>query len=140
VCVKLKPAERPNPADGFGLARLVVVSILLAVCLALPSCTGGRPLKFDTERIAKKCSVDGTDEISQDQALCIAKLAGLKPSRNCPLDLREADLGDDEVPVFVVHQICSGTGVSIDRASGKIVAVELGEGQASSIPDAANGG
>ena len=104
-----------------------VVALLLA-CLVLPSCLG-KGLKFDAQRLQRKCELTEGTDVTHDQARCIAKVAGLKQGRKCPFEIVELT---DEVqgPVYDVRESCSGIGIRIHKASGEILGVDFGEAAA----------
>ena len=104
-----------------------VVAVFLA-CLVLPSCLG-QGLKFDAERLQRKCKLTEGTDVTHDQARCIAKVAGLKQGRRCPFEI--AELTDErQGPVYDVRESCSGIGIRINKASGEILGVDFGEAAA----------
>jgi len=100
-------------------------AIVLLACLLLPACLG-KGLKFDAERLQRKCELTAGVEVTHDQARCIAKVAGLKEGRKCPFEIVEST---DEVqgPVYDVTESCSGIGIRVRKASGEILGVDFGE-------------
>jgi hypothetical protein len=106
--------------------------VALFVLVATTGC--GRRLRFDAERIQRKCGVTQGVELSRDQARCVARLAGLRDGRKCPLDLTEVDGGAGGDVVWQVRESCGGVGLQIAAQDGRVVAVELGEAVASSEP------
>jgi hypothetical protein len=98
-------------------ARVAVVSSILL----LAGCAGG--LRFDARTIEKRCGVSATVELDRQQAVCMARLAGLKETRRCPLAVGETTEGP---PAFRVRETCSGLAVSISKADKSVVVVELG--------------
>ena len=103
------------------------VALLLA-CLLFPGCLG-KGLKFDAERLQRKCKLTDGVDVTHDQALCIAKVAGLKQGRKCPFEIEER-IDQGARPVYDVTESCSGISIRIVRASGEIVGVDFGEGAA----------
>jgi hypothetical protein len=103
------------------------VAVLLA-CLLFPCCLG-KGLKFDAERLQRKCKLTEGVDVTHDQARCIAKVAGLKQGRKCPFEIEER-IDEGEQPVYDVTESCSGISIRIVRASGEIVGVDFGEGAA----------
>ena len=108
--------------------RLLWGAVALLGCLVLPACLG-KGLKFDAERLQRKCDVTAGVELTQDQASCIAKVAGLKEGKKCPFEIVEST---DEVqgPVYDVLESCSGIGIRIRKTSGEILRVDFGEAAA----------
>lgn len=102
-------------------------AVVLATLVA-PACFGPK-LKYDADRLQRKCAVDGRTEITLDQARCVAKVAGLKESRKCPFELTEV-VRETEGPVIEVRETCSTLGMDIAKSTGEVVGVELGEGAA----------
>jgi hypothetical protein len=101
---------------------------VLMTCLVLPSCLG-KGLKYDAERLQRKCKLTEGTDVTHDQARCIAKVAGLKQGRKCPFEIVE--LTDElQGPVYDVRESCSGIGIRIHKASGEILGVDFGEAAA----------
>lgn len=101
-----------NARAGMALAFLVLAA----------GCAVG--LRFDARTIERRCGVVAGTELSRDQAVCMARLAGLKESRRCPFeiaDVRDPERGD----AFRVRESCSGLAVSISRSDATVVVVEL---------------
>jgi hypothetical protein len=109
----------------FHVLRVAVVALGLLFSAA---CVGSG-LKFNEQRLQDKCGVNGRDGVTLDQARCMAKVAGLKDGRRCPLEVNEIARGDETV-VFEAREGCSTLGLEIDKATGEVVAVEIGEGKA----------
>jgi hypothetical protein len=99
------------------------VGSLLALALIAAGCAG-RPLKFDESKIERKCGVEPGVEIVEDQARCIARLAGLRDKKRCPLVTNREDGASG--PVLRVAESC-GTAALHLAGNGRVVAVELGE-------------
>ena len=109
-------------------SRATLTHALLLASLLLPGCLG-KGLKFDVERLQRKCDlVEGTN-VTHDQARCIAKVAGLKEGRKCPFEIAEST---DEArgAVYDVQESCSGIAIRIHKASGEILGVDFGEAAA----------
>jgi len=116
LSVRTSSKLRRWPADAF----------LIAVGLAvLASACGGRPLKFDELAIQRKCAVVQGAAIDRQQALCMAKLAGLKDRKRCPLQTTELNEGEPPEPVFWVREPCTAVGIFVAKSDGRVVAVEL---------------
>jgi hypothetical protein len=98
------------------------LGIAVAGLMTLAGCAGG--LRFDARTIERRCGVVAGTELSREQAVCMARLAGLKESRRCPFeiaDVRDPDRGD----AFRVRESCSGLAVSISRSDATVIVVEL---------------
>jgi len=106
------------------LARTLVSSVL--ALLVLGGC--GRRLGFDVERLHRKCGIVSGVELDARQARCVARVAGLRDRRKCPLELTEHETAHGTV--FRARESCAEVGLEIDARTGRIVAVELGEGSA----------
>ena len=107
---------------------------LLAGALALlltTSCGGGKQLKFNPAAIRSKCDVMHGVELTEQQALCIAGLAGLKNKKKCPSEISESRDPADGAAAYLIRENCSEVALWIARASGRVVAVELGDAVAS---------
>lgn len=102
--------------------------VLLLTCLVAPACLG-KGLKFDAERLQRKCTLAQGEPVTLDQARCIAKVAGLKEGRKCPFEIVESN--DVKAgPAYEVRESCSGIAIRIAKASGEIVGVDFGEAAA----------
>jgi hypothetical protein len=99
--------------------------ILLLTWVILTGCLG-KGLEFDEQRLRTRCALGEQVEVTRQQALCIAKLAGLKEKRKCPFEIEEGTL-EGQGPFWGIRESCSGIGIHIDRATGAIVGVEYGE-------------
>jgi len=102
--------------------------VLLLACLVTPACLG-KGLRFDAQRLQRKCRLAEGEQVTLDQARCIAKVAGLKEGRKCPFEIVES-VDEDRGPTYDVQESCSGIGIRIARASGEIVGVDFGEAAA----------
>lgn len=111
-------------------AGVLIVALLVPVATA--SC--GRRLRFDAERIESKCGVTQELELSREQARCVARLAGLRDGRKCPLELKQVDDGAGGDEVWQIRESCGAMGLQIAARDGRVVAVELGKAGASSEP------
>jgi len=100
----------------------VLATLCSAACL-------GPSLKYDEQRLQKKCDVTGRDEVTLEQARCIARVAGLKEGRKCPFELNEFTRAGG-TSVIAVRETCSTLALEIDRATGEVVAVAVGAGDA----------
>ena len=109
-------------------SRWGIAAVALLACLLSAACLG-KGLRYDAERLRKKCKLSAGAEVTRDQARCIAKVAGLKEGRKCPFVIEERSAGAAG-EVFDVHESCSGIGLSIARASGEVVRVDFGEASA----------
>ena len=110
-----------------GRRRHLRAALLLGLAAwTCSACWGVRPLRFDATRIRAECGSVGAGGLSEEQARCIAELAGLKDKKRCPLELR---LSDDERS-WHARESCSAMALRIDRDDGSIVEVELGSGRA----------
>jgi hypothetical protein len=96
---------------------------LLALVFLAAGCWTGRSLKFDEERLRDKCEVTPGAEIDEERARCIARLAGLRDKRRCPLEAVETEDGS----AWRMRESCSGITIRIDRSDGSVSAVRLGE-------------
>jgi hypothetical protein len=104
------------------------LTLLLIVATALAtSCATGKKLGFDADAIRERCAVERGVELTEEQALCIAGLAGLKNKKKCPSEVSEATDPADGSPVYRVRESCAEVGLLIARADGRIVGVELGD-------------
>ena len=111
---------------GRGVWLAVLAVILLVSCK--------RPLKFNEQRLQKKCGVDGRTELTRDQARCMARLAGLRDKKKCPLEIAGIELGESGVPAWIVEEGCGELALTISRADGRVLVVRAGSAEAGSGP------
>jgi len=109
-------------------SRSLWAAVVLLACLVSPACLG-KGLKYDAERLQRKCKLTAGVDVTEDQARCIAKVAGLKQGRKCPFEV-EALTDETRRSVYDVRESCSGISIRIDRSSGEIVGVDFGQGDA----------
>jgi len=103
---------------------VVLPTAVAGLMLVAGSCGCGKRLKFDAAAIRGRCDVVAGLEITREQALCIARLAGLKDRKQCRLAVDDRVAGDPPVPVFRIAEPCTGLGLSIAKADGRVVEVE----------------
>jgi hypothetical protein len=102
-------------ATGSLLGRVLVVALLVT----LASC--GSALKRDAKRLKNKCDVVQGNEVTEEQARCIAKIYGLEETKNCPLEIDRSD--DFGAPAYRVRESCSGVGVFVAESTGRVLAI-----------------
>jgi hypothetical protein len=113
-----------------------VLGVLLPLLLLLAGILGcARKLKFDAARLERRCGVTAGRKVDAEQARCIARVAGLRDGRKCPL--RSSQRGAGAGLVYRFEESCAEVAIEIEAASGRVVAVALGEGAA---PPSAAGG
>jgi hypothetical protein len=114
---------RPSrAARGF---RIAAAATLVAVALPSAACFG-RKLKFNEAKLAKRCGVTAGVRLTEDRALCIARLAGLRDTRKCPLEIAGMPAEDRPDGVYHVRESCGAVGLFITLEGGRVVGVELG--------------
>lgn len=64
---------------------------------------------------------------------CLARLAGLRDDRRCPLVIDEAVMTGG-AQAYRARESCGGMGLYVDRATGQVVAVEYGRAIAGVAP------
>ena len=103
--------------------RAAVLCGALALVLAPAGCA--KKLKYDAARIEKRCPAEPGAPLTAERARCIARVAGLRDKKRCPMVV-DVLVGDDGAPrAHRVRESCSGLGIEIDGI-GRIVAVEYG--------------
>ena len=111
---------------------------LALLALLLPALAGcGRALGYDARRLERKCEVIAGVELSAEQARCVARVAGLRDGRKCPL--RQIELETASGTVYRFEESCAEVGLEVDGRTGRVVAVALGAGEAPSSPQHADG-
>jgi hypothetical protein len=108
--------------------------VLFVAMVLAASCATGKKLGFDAAAIRERCAVERGVELTEEQALCIAALAGLKNKKKCPSEVSETTDPADGSPVYRVRESCAEVGLLIARADGRIVGVELGDSVAYGDP------
>ena len=116
-----------------GRRRLPVASVAASAVLVV-ACAGG--LRFDARTLERRCGVAAGVDLNEEQAVCMAKLAGLEQSRRCPFEVSETT---DGPAAFRVRESCSGLALSISKHDASVVVVELGRVIARYNPDSPSG-
>jgi len=104
--------------------RAIAVTIASIAILLGPSC--GRELKFDDKKIARKCKVALGPTLTREQAVCIARLAGLHDGKRCPFDVTELATDQPDDAAFRVRETCGSLGLLL-ADDGRVAAVEVGD-------------
>jgi len=105
------------------VGRLFALMLAIVSIATLASC--GSAMKRDAKRLKSKCDVVQGTQVSEEQALCIAEVYGVKHKQSCPLEVdRSNDFGQ---PAFRIRESCSGVGVFIAESTGRILAVLTGD-------------
>jgi hypothetical protein len=106
--------------------------LILLVGFGATAC--GRRLPFNEERIRGKCDITAESDLTAEQALCLGRLAGLRHSKKCPLDVEPIDRDGEPAAVYRIRESCGDLALTVTRRGGRVVAVETGRAAAPSRP------
>jgi hypothetical protein len=104
------------------MTRVRILAVLAAAAL---SACGGSAVKRDAARLETRCDVVQGQAVTEEQARCIARLFGVVESERCPLEVDRPERFAR--PVFRVRESCSGLGVIVSEADGRVLALTSGD-------------
>ena len=107
--------------DGrrFTCAAVALVGLSIAGC-------GHEARPYDVARLEQKCGIEVGRELTPTELTCLARVAGLRATKKCPLDISGGTFGETATPVWFVREGCGDVGIVVTRI-GAIVGVELGD-------------
>jgi hypothetical protein len=84
----------------------------------------GTAARRDRRELRERCGVSGSP-VDEQQARCIAEVFGVQDKARCPMRVERQER--NEGPVYRVFEDCTGLGVLVEEATGRVVAVVRGD-------------
>lgn len=105
--------------SGFLCALVAGMGLSIVAC-------GHAARPYDAARLERKCGIEVGRELKPDELTCLARVAGLRSTKKCPLDISDGAFGERATPVWFVREGCGEIGIVVTR-TGAIVGVEVGD-------------
>lgn len=109
------------PGSVRGLAPAACVLLALATMACASS------LRFEADRLERRCDLAAGTELSARQAVCVGRLAGLKDTRRCPLEVTELAPDATGEPAYEIRETCGKLALRITRTGGEVIGVRVGD-------------
>ena len=102
------------------IQRLTLPVLAIVLVVMLPGC-GGSSFKKDARRLKALCDVVRGYPVTEQQAICIGNVFGVKKKKGCPIEVDNPDTFAE--PVYRVRESCTGLGVVVGASNGRVLAL-----------------